>query len=186
MVLFTKDSGSMVKPMVLDVSFTPMEISMKESGATTKQVGRVSIFTTMVRCMKVSGRMINNMATALKHGKTKRNISVPLSRESSMDMVSSTGLKEPAISVSSKTTISAEMESIRGPMDEPTLENGKKTKCMGMEFSSGLTAVYTKVNLLTIASRGKVRSSGPTDASIVVHGMKIGRMDLDNLPLRKA
>ena len=186
MALCTKGSGSMAKPMVLDVSFTPMEISMKESGATTKQVGRVSIFTTMVRCMKVSGRMINNMATALKHGKTKLNISVPLSTGSSMDMVNSSGLKEPAMSVSSKTMTSAELVNIRGPMDESTSENGKRTKCMEREFSSGLTVVYTKVNMLMIASRGKVRSNGPTDASIAVRGIRIGRMDLDNLPLRKA
>ena len=101
-----------------------------------------------------------------------------------MVMVDSFGLKEPAILVSLKITTSPETANLGGQMDVPTQENGKKTKCMVKECSSGPTVVYTKVNLLTIASRAKVLSSGPTGASIAVNGIKIGRMEWDHSPIR--
>ena len=98
----TKGSGRMVKRTAV-VSFTMlMEISMRETGTTTKLMEMVPTHTRMEPSMSDRGRMTSSMASVLKHG-----------------------LMEPSMKVNTMRVRRMVEESLPLQMDQYTKENSK-------------------------------------------------------------
>ena len=62
------------------------------------------------------------------------------------------------------------MDNTTGQMENIMMANGFKTKCMGMEFSSGKTLKNMKVNLLMIKGKVGEHFHGQMEGNILESG----------------
>ena len=65
---FMKGTGGITRPMAGEDSSTPMAMSMKESGKTTKPTAKVYTITTMAPATTGNGTKMSNKALESKNG----------------------------------------------------------------------------------------------------------------------
>jgi len=76
MAASTMASGETTRPMAMDLSFTPMGISMKDLGSTIKRTDMALTNMQMEPPTLESGSRISNMAKALRNGPMVLNMKV--------------------------------------------------------------------------------------------------------------
>lgn len=132
-----------------------MEIFIKVSGKKTKLMVKEFTDTWMVPFTKGNGVKINNMARAKNHGLIMQCMKVITLRVLNTVRVDSLGQTTPVTKGNSLIITYRVMEYINGLTIDAIKVNGKITKCMVTEFSSGLMEGYTKDNILKIRRKAK-------------------------------
>jgi len=93
-VASTKATGRMIKLMALEDSSMLMVTAIKVNGFRTKPMARVSMSTLMGRDMLETGRMIRDMASALRSGKMELCTKVTMNLDISMGLENLNGLMD--------------------------------------------------------------------------------------------
>lgn len=127
--------------------------------------------------MLETGKKINNMDTALRHGQMLPSTKVTMNMERNTASVLSNGLMAQLISESSIITIFMVKEFTHGPITENTRENGGQIKCMAKVPLPGLTIVSTSVSMPKTRKRGTASSSGQMVGATVVSGSMESNME---------
>jgi hypothetical protein len=151
-----------IKRQVVDVSFIPMVMFTKESGSMIRLMVVGPTFTWMEHNTLVNGERINSTDSELKLGLMVLNMKVIMNMERNMEPVLSNGLMDPCTSESFITTTSTAREFIPGQTAVSTRENGATTRCMEREPSLGQMVASMLVSTLMIRNKVTESSSGLT------------------------
>jgi len=124
MVAYMKDTGSLIRQMEEEDLFTLTETFMMETGRTIKLTDMEVTLTQMVPNIKDIGKTINSMEKVTSNGLTVLSTQEATSLERKTVKEDSYGPINHRTMVISWTTISMELVSIVGPMEESTKEIG--------------------------------------------------------------
>lgn len=113
----------------VDVSFTQMEMCMKDNGKMIKHRDRVYILMVTGRSTRVCGKVINSMGLARKYGQMVLNIKEITFKEKNMELANSSGLTDRYIKGIFSTIIFMVKEHINGAMGGNMRDSGEKTEC---------------------------------------------------------
>jgi len=132
MVLVTKASGSIIRPVEKANSSTLMAMSMMEIGITIKLTGMESTQTSVEPATKVIGKMISSTAMVLRTGQkaqdTKVNTTCPRKKETGNIPTQMAQLMK----ANGLTTRLMALVATSGQTDASTMVNGRRTICMGL------------------------------------------------------
>jgi len=115
-----------------------MVTTTKDTGPTTKQTAKESMFTVMAASLKVSGKMISKMDMGSKYGLMEHVIKATTRLVRNTEWVSSVGQTEANMQDNSWTIIFMVMELIPGPMVGPIKVSGRITRWTAWVNSPGL------------------------------------------------
>ena len=139
-----RDSGWMIKLLVMACFGMLIKISIKVTSLKAKLMGKANILKKMVKSMKGIGPMINLMAKAGLSRKMDLSLMVNIIMDKCLDMESTCGQISQLIKVFGKTTSSTATVNTNGTVAADTSVNGKITSCTGKEKCSTKMVVLTK------------------------------------------
>ena len=173
MVRCMKVGGEITRPTVKGDLFTPMVMSMMETGLMIKLMDLVYTAILMELNMKANGKRTNNMVMVLKPGQMVLDIRENTSKERNTAKDNSLGLMAALSLDSLSITILRVLENTIGQMEESLMDPGKTIRWKEVELSHGQTVEDTKVTTSMIRKKDKDLSIGQT-----VENMKVaGRME---------
>ena len=148
-----KASELKISLVVMEDSFTMMEMFTKANGEMGKLMAGGLTSTTTEPSMKDTGLTISNTKKAQKLGPIELNISALTAKDRRTERESLNVQMGADLKGNFEITTSMDLELINGAMDESTLEIGKTTKWMGQVALHGMTGGLIQVNTCRTKSR---------------------------------
>jgi hypothetical protein len=173
-----------------------MDLSTKENGKTTRQMGMANLYMQTETFMRVNGRMIrhmewattsmrmelpimesgkmtNSMGRELKHGLIVQNMKASIMKVKNTERELCSLLMVVSTQGTSSLMKYQAKENMFGQMENLTKDNGRKIKCMDMVCSLGKMEKDMKVSLSMIKEKDKASSFG----KMAEYMMECGKME---------
>ena len=149
---------------------------MRVNGKMIRLTVMEGTFILMERCMKASGRKINNMEMEWKHGLMVLSIEGTMLRERRTVMESSCGQMDQHMKEHFQTTISMVEEFMCGLIKDVMKVNGSTIRCMDEVFLLGAMGVSMKENISMIRNKEKECSHGLMEGNMMESGSMVSSM----------